>query len=54
MLNEMGAFMSLAREDPLPPMDGLAEGFEQWKLKQADELMSPRRSPRKLGKTKSL
>jgi hypothetical protein len=34
MLNEMGAFMSLARGDPLKPIKGIARGFEKWKVEQ--------------------
>jgi len=52
MLNEMGAFMSLARGDPLEPMEGLATGFEQWKKYQVGG-HSPRRTPRKIQKTRT-
>jgi hypothetical protein len=31
MLNEMAAFPSLARGDPLEPMDGMCPGFDKWK-----------------------
>jgi len=31
MLNEMAAFLSLARGDPLEPMDGMCPGFDKWK-----------------------
>jgi len=34
MLNEMGAFMSLARRDPLKPTEDLAKGFDEWKKEQ--------------------
>jgi hypothetical protein len=34
MLNEMGAFMSLARDDPLKPMEGMCPGFEKWKAEK--------------------
>jgi hypothetical protein len=43
MLNEMGAFMSLARGDPLKPMLGLARGFDRWKAEQDTKL--PRKQP---------
>jgi hypothetical protein len=43
MLNEMGAFMSLARGDPLKPMIGLARGFEKWKAEQ--DAKSRRKQP---------
>jgi len=35
MLNEMGAFMSLARGDTMRPTPGLAKGFGEWKEQQA-------------------
>lgn len=34
MLNEMGAFMSLARADPLKPMEGMCPGFDKWKAEK--------------------
>ena len=34
MLNEMGAFMALARDDPLKPMEGMCPGFERWKAEK--------------------
>ncbi|PMD41230.1 hypothetical protein L207DRAFT_623420 [Hyaloscypha variabilis F] len=49
MLNEMGAFMSRARGDPLLPMEGLALGFDEWK-KEQDAANGPKRSPRKCRK----
>ncbi|KAE9373781.1 hypothetical protein N431DRAFT_466050 [Stipitochalara longipes BDJ] len=49
MLNEMGAFMSLARGDPLEPMEGLAPGYENWK-KEQDAAHGLRRLPRKCKK----
>ena len=45
----MGALMSIARVDPLKPMEGFAPGFEKWKGDRIANLVkgSPRESVRK-------
>jgi hypothetical protein len=42
MLNEMGAFMSLARGDPLNPAEFMGEGFDKWKREQVANLYKKR------------
>ncbi|PMD48063.1 hypothetical protein L207DRAFT_505147 [Hyaloscypha variabilis F] len=42
MLNEMGAFMSLARGDTLKPTPGLAKGFDKWKEQQISKVRQKR------------
>jgi len=53
MLNEMGAFMSLARGDPLKPTNGMAKGFNKWKEQQTAKSKNKRMiDPEEQAKTK--
>lgn len=52
MLNEICAFMSLVRGDPLKPMEGLAPRFGKWEAEQ-DSDVRRRQSRRKCKKVSS-